>query len=62
MQEGWKCPECGRINAPWLASCDHVLPIAYPVHQSVPWPLRNYPSTGDPLPFPGSTITVWSNS
>lgn len=21
MQEGWKCPECGRINAPFLDHC-----------------------------------------
>lgn len=21
MQEGWRCPACGRINAPWMPSC-----------------------------------------
>lgn len=22
MNEGWKCPSCGKCNAPWVASCD----------------------------------------
>lgn len=21
MGQGWKCPSCGRGNAPWLATC-----------------------------------------
>ena len=21
MQEGWRCPVCGNVNAPWVASC-----------------------------------------
>jgi hypothetical protein len=25
MNEGWKCPQCGKINAPWVQSCNHVL-------------------------------------
>ena len=20
-QEGWVCPKCGRVNAPWIATC-----------------------------------------
>ena len=24
MQEGWKCPECGKVKAPWVQECDHV--------------------------------------
>lgn len=22
MNEGWKCPNCGKSHAPWLATCD----------------------------------------
>ena len=22
MKEGWVCPSCWRINAPWVASCE----------------------------------------
>lgn len=21
IQEGWVCPRCGRVNAPWLPNC-----------------------------------------
>lgn len=21
-EQGWECPRCGRINAPWVRSCD----------------------------------------
>jgi uncharacterized OB-fold protein len=20
---GWKCPECGKVNAPWMQQCPH---------------------------------------
>ena len=23
MQEGWICPRCGRVNAPWLPNCTY---------------------------------------
>lgn len=22
IQDGWHCPRCGRINAPWVRQCD----------------------------------------
>ena len=22
MKEGWICPRCGKVNAPFIASCD----------------------------------------
>lgn len=25
-QQGWQCPRCGRINAPWVESCSCQMP------------------------------------
>lgn len=25
LQQGWVCPKCGRVNAPWLPTCGCVL-------------------------------------
>ena len=22
IQDGWRCPRCGKINAPWVRQCD----------------------------------------
>ena len=22
IEQGWECPRCGRINAPWVRNCD----------------------------------------
>lgn len=22
IEDGWRCPRCGRINAPWVRQCD----------------------------------------
>jgi len=46
MNEGWVCPRCGKVNAPWKESCDCVVaPVknpypeypAYPQYPVVPW-------------------------
>lgn len=34
MLTGWKCNECGKVNAPWVAECPgyHSVPtITYPI-------------------------------
>ena len=43
IQEGWKCPECGAVNAPWRATCDHIVrisidPITVRIEPSIPLP------------------------
>lgn len=27
MSQGWECPQCGKVNAPWVAWCDHYTPV-----------------------------------
>lgn len=27
MNEGWKCPQCGKIYAPWVPSCEACIPV-----------------------------------
>lgn len=36
MKEGWICPRCGKVNAPFMPSCDCT---------------SSYHSTADPLNF-----------
>lgn len=52
MNEGWKCPVCGRGVAPSEKTCDHngavtVAPTPYPI---IPhwWPGTIYPLTQPP--------------
>jgi hypothetical protein len=42
MEEGWVCPKCGKVNAPWKGSCDCVVPVlmgypTYPVYPQYPY-------------------------
>jgi len=52
MQEGWVCPKCGRVNAPWVLGCPCAIPnaitvpIVYPVYPTIfpPYPCQpTYP-------------------
>jgi hypothetical protein len=55
MQEGWLCPKCGRVNAPFMDHCDCVPKITYipfvpysPLPQFPnypPWPYRPWDGT-----------------
>lgn len=62
MNEGWKCLECGAVNAPWVAQCSHKV-VSSPV---TPWGDPNYPRTTSPN-YPYSTWpyyprTTWSGT
>lgn len=39
MNEGWLCPRCKRVNAPWVSSC--------PCHEISESRLNLYASTAD---------------
>lgn len=30
-KEGWVCPKCGKVHAPWAASCTCHVNINYPI-------------------------------
>jgi hypothetical protein len=50
---GWKCPCCGRGNAPWLAQCPCNLFVVTTPPQDHEHPFNPpfpAPTTGDPLP------------
>lgn len=45
--EGWVCPRCKRVNAPWVKECSCWPGTAI----TAIWPEgHRYPSTGDPVP------------
>jgi hypothetical protein len=59
MIEGWKCTDCGQVNAPHIGYCDHqhgsnhqavpiVPPTPYPGYK-VDYPYYNQPRTTEPI-------------
>lgn len=56
MNEGWVCPKCAKVLAPWIKECNcqiEALPCL------IPWPgypIKPGPTTGDPLPPPSLTV------
>ena len=40
MKEGWRCPVCGAVNAPWMPQCSCKGRVAF-----VSWP--TYPEYPD---------------
>jgi hypothetical protein len=51
---GWVCPVCGRSNAPWVASCNHVAQWSQPYES---WPNRG-PNWGLPETITCSSFTI----
>lgn len=41
MDQGWLCPRCGKILAPWVKECDCSAGIVYPYQPYIPY----YPYT-----------------
>lgn len=51
-QQGWECPRCGKINAPWISQCN-----CPRNNWTISWGAGN--TTGNPLPdIPCVTTSV----
>ena len=51
MKEGWLCPRCKKINAPWVSQC-----TCTEYHEKI---TTNTPIVGDP-PFPYPNEPNWT--
>ena len=56
--EGWICPRCSKVWAPWVRECECNKTGTLPY--GITWPEYTQPSTGDPLPPP--TVTICGES
>jgi len=63
MQEGWRCPQCGQINAPWMSYCQGCAPIPEitPYPNTVP-PWRPEPYTSNPYVGDYPWTVTWEGS
>ena len=55
MNEGWICPRCGKVWAPWMPSCT-CAGVTVPLPNK-PW-IPPQPTTGDPIPPDHYTICM----
>jgi len=61
MNEGWQCPQCGKVLAPWREECNHVLRISttvvLPAGPAEPEPLHPWDTGNDP-----QKANTWTDS
>jgi hypothetical protein len=55
MNEGWVCPKCGRVFAPWVSQCSYCEPFLPGSTKEPNYCPLPTPSTGDCLPPPQYT-------
>jgi hypothetical protein len=55
---GWACPRCGKINAPWVTSCDCYPYSSYPVYYYTSYtPYTTTSGTGCRQPISHTTLS-----
>lgn len=69
MSEGWVCPKCERVNAPWVTQCGCTSPAIVPVPcpatpqwSWIPWPYIHpwpYPYPWTPSFLYPNKVEVW---
>lgn len=45
MKEGWICPKCGKVLAPWIPECDCYKQLVNPTHKNT------QPNVYEPAPY-----------
>jgi len=53
--EGWICPRCQKVLAPWVKECDCLPPCQDSPYPWTPMSPSSWPSIGDSLPPPNTT-------
>jgi hypothetical protein len=72
-QQGWICPKCGRVYAPWVKECEACNPVKtapvvepwIPIVPFYPFPLwppyPDYPGTAPMYPWPTPSTFAYPN-